>query len=81
MEYNVKILFGSSENWENRIFLNDYITKTLLQLIEDNKLNDNPKWISFKELYETQKLIITKYENDINDKEIENLIWKLWKII
>ena len=62
---------------KNNIIRHDYITRSMLLMIKDLNLNENPKWISYEEFYNFLQIIIKKNYNDINDEKCEDTLIKI----
>ena len=67
-------LFINSKFNDSDIIRHDYVTKSLIKLIKDNKLDDHPKWVSYKDYMEVHKAFIKVNSNFINDNEIDKFI-------
>ena len=52
----------------------DYVSRAIIKIIIDEKLNENLRWIKFDEFKAKQKYIITGYESDLEENEINKLI-------
>lgn len=66
---------------KSQIIRHDYITRSMIMMIKNLKLNENPKWISYDEIYKYLQIIIKK--NCINEKEesSEDCIIKIINIL
>ena len=67
-------IFINSKFENKNIRRHDYVTKAIIKLIIDEKLNDNPRWVQFEEIKNKQKYIITGYESEMEENEIDKLI-------
>lgn len=67
-------IFINSKLKDRDIIRHDYVTKTLINLIDNLKLNENQKWITYNDYMEIHKGVIIKYSNELNEKEVNNLI-------
>ena len=56
------------------IIRHDYTTRTIIKLINDLKLNDNPRWVKYNEYIEAHKQIINKYESNLMKQNLDDLI-------
>ncbi len=52
----------------------DYITRALIKIIQDEKLNDKLYWVSFDQFKSKEKYIISGREADLEEDDIEKLI-------
>ena len=59
---------------ENDIIRHDFVTPSLIYLIEEKNLNNNLKWIKYDEFIESNKYIVNKYEKFEDDNQSKNLI-------
>ena len=50
------------------------VSRAIIKIIIDEKLNENLRWIKFDEFKAKQKYIITGYELDLEENEINKLI-------
>ena len=50
------------------------MSRAIIKIIIDEKLNENLRWIKFDEFKAKQKYIITGYELDLEENEINKLI-------
>ena len=65
---------------DENIFKHDLITKTLLQLIKDYNLNNNPKWVKFKEIYEIKLKVFNTDSNIQKSNELDNYFKILYEM-
>ena len=68
-----KILINTLNINENFI-RHDYVSKTLIKLINKYKLNEKPKWITYREYIEENKNIIKKGSHNIDENSLNELI-------
>ena len=68
-----KILINTMNINEN-IIRHDYVSKTLIKLINKYKINEKPKWISYREYIEENKNITKKGSLNIDENSLNELI-------
>lgn len=68
-----KILINTMNINEN-IIRHDYVSKTLIKLINKYKINEKPKWISYREYIEENKNITKKGSHNIDENSLTELI-------
>ena len=61
---------------KKNIIRHDYITKSLIQIIIKEKLNENLRWLKFEEFIKMQKYVISEHKEYL-EEEINKLINKL----
>ena len=70
----VQNIFTSDELKKENLIRYDYVTQTLIALIETLKFNDSLRWISYDQYIKFNSLIIKKIKGDIDSSAEENLI-------
>ena len=70
----VQNIFTSEELKKENLIRYDYVTQTLIALIETLKFNDSLRWISYDQYIEFNSIIIKKIKGDIDSSAEENLI-------
>ena len=57
------------------IIRHDLISRSLIKLIKEKNLNENLQWIKYDEFIKWQKYIIISYEDDLEEDDINKLIY------
>ena len=70
-----KILIDNSIKY-NFLIRNDYKTRAIIKIIEDYNLNEQPKCLDYKILYNYENDIIKNNNNDLNEIELLNIYKK-----
>jgi len=68
-----KLLSNSILN-EKNIIRHDYVTRSILLLIEDLNFNDSLKWINYDDLNSYLRKVINKFEKNLNQNEVQNYL-------
>ena len=62
---------------KTNIIRHDYITRAMLLIIKELRLNENPKWISYEDYYNFLKIIIKTNYHDNNNANCEDTLIKI----
>ena len=62
---------------KSQIIRHDYISRSMIMMINNLKLNENPKWISYDEFYKYLQIIIKKNCIDETHESSEDSIIKI----
>ena len=72
--YAFQNIFTSEELKKENLIRYVYLTQTLIALIENLKLNESLRWISYKQYIDFNSLIIKKIKGDNDSNTEKNLI-------
>ena len=71
---NLSKIFINSKSEKITFKKHRCVSRAIIKIIIDEKLNENLRWIKFDEFKAKQKYIITGYELDLEENEINKLI-------
>ena len=57
---------------KKNIIRHDYVTRSIIILIDELKFNDNLKWLNYEEFISYLKKVINEYETNLNQNEVPN---------
>ena len=70
----VEKIFDSDDLKKENLIRYDYVTQTMIALIENLNINDDLKWISYDQYIEFNSIVIKKIKGDIDSNTEDQLI-------
>ena len=70
----VEKIFDSDDLKKENLIRYDYVTQTMIALIENLNINDDLKWISYDQYIEFNSIVIKKIKGDIDSNTEDKLI-------